>query len=142
LGLDRVDEFAEAFDQAMGKVQSETGATALWVEGACTLGDLDVKSLQELERLGPFGPGNPEPVFTVRAWAQSHRVLKGRHLKLNLGSGVEGIWFHGAERQDVMEGLDEGGEREWAGVPELNRFRGQLTPTLRVRDWRKVGTVE
>jgi len=28
--------------------------------------------------------------------------------------------------------------REWAGVPELNRFRGQLTPSFRVRDWRKV----
>jgi single-stranded-DNA-specific exonuclease len=147
LGLDRVDEFAEAFDQAIEKIKSEAGASSLWIEGACQLGDLNVRSLQELERLGPFGPGNPEPVFAVRASVKNHRVLKGRHLKLNLGSssslyqqpGIEAIWFHGAERKDVVldEILDE--EREWAGVPELNRFRGQMTPTLRVRDWRKVG---
>jgi len=28
-------------------------------------------------------------------------------------------------------------ESEWAGVPELNRFRGRVTPTFRVRDWRR-----
>ncbi len=150
IGLDRIDEFAEAFDQAIERLPEEVGAASLWVEGECSLDDLDVRSLQELERLGPFGPGNPEPVFTVRALAQSHRVLKGRHLKLSLGGGaqsssgyqMEAIWFNGAERKEVMDQLEQFQEREWAGVPELNRFRGQVTPTLRVRDWRKLEITE
>ena len=150
IGLGHVDEFAEAFDRAIEKLPEEHGAASLWVEGSCSLEDLDVRSLQELERLGPFGPGNPEPVFTVRALARNHRVLKGRHLKLSLGSGassthggqMDAIWFHGAERQEVMEKLEQFEEREWAGVPELNRFRGQVTPTLRVRDWRKLEVTE
>lgn len=155
VSLDRFDEFAEAFDRALETIEEEKNAASLTVEGACSIGDLDVKNLQELERLGPFGPGNPEPVFTVRASAKSHRVLKGRHLKLNLSSPftmppllarplrtevtIEAIWFHGAERKDVLAGggiLEE--EREWAGVPELNRFRGQMIPSFRVRDWRKI----
>ncbi len=154
IGLGGIDAFAEAFDQAIEKLPEEVGAASLWIEGACSLNELDVRSLQELERLGPFGPGNPEPVFTVRALARNHRILKGRHLKLNLGSGgqtqlgypsgsqIEAIWFHGAEKPEVMDQLQRFEEREWAGVPELNRFRGQVTPTLRVRDWRKLEMTE
>jgi single-stranded DNA-specific DHH superfamily exonuclease len=109
--------------------------------------DLDLQTLRELEHLGPFGPGNPEPVFSVRASVRGHRVLKGRHLKLDLVPGtktgfypmsMEAIWFHAAERNDVMSGDTLQQEAEWAGVPELNRFRGQITPTFRVRDRRPV----
>lgn len=139
---DQLDAFSEAFDQALGKIPEDASAGALWVEGSCSLDDLDVRTLQELERLGPFGPGNPEPVFSLRAWVRHHRVLKGRHLKLSLGSSgsndLDAIWFHAVERKDVvLETLGQG-ELEWAGVPELNRYRGQMTPTLRVKDWRPV----
>lgn len=143
VGLAEFESFAEAFDQALENIQEEGTSSSLWIEGECSIGDLDVQSLQELERLGPFGPGNPEPVFSIRARVRDHRVLKGRHLKLNLtplteSQVMEAIWFHGAEKKDFQSGtllLHE--ETEWAGVPELNRFRGQMTPTLRVRDWRK-----
>ena len=160
VALDRFDTFAEAFDQAFGNhgldaagatPYSETpeykDATALWIEGECSIADLDSKALQELEKLGPFGPGNPEPVFVIKASAQSHRVLKERHLKLSLAQinpaqraprAIEAIWFNAAEREEVLAGAASGEEREWAGVPELNRFRGQATPTLRIRDWRQI----
>jgi single-stranded-DNA-specific exonuclease len=147
LPLDGVDRFAEAFDQALEKIQEEAYGSSLYIEGACTIDELNVKGLQELEKLGPFGPGNPEPVFTLQASVKSHRVLKGRHLKLNLGSlrsihgirpTLDAIWFNGAERKDVACDQLNDEVREWAGVPELNRFRGQITPTLRVRDWRKI----
>ncbi len=156
--LHQVDAFVEAFDRALETIQEESTANYLYVEGVCSIEELTVKTLEELERLGPFGPGNPEPVFTIRASVRDHRILKGRHLKLNLApktpdgrngaaerpmafSAIEAIWFHGAERKDVMEfgGLLED-EWEWAGVPELNRFRGQVTPTFRVRDRRQVGS--
>jgi single-stranded DNA-specific DHH superfamily exonuclease len=123
------------------------------IEGACSIADLDVRTLQELEKLGPFGPGNPEPVFTFRASVRSHSVIKGRHLKMSLTSAsgaagrtpqtgasrayIEAIWFHAAEHQgSLSEFFSE--ETEWAGVPELNRFRGNVTPNFRVRDWRRV----
>jgi single-stranded-DNA-specific exonuclease len=144
VALDRVDAFAEAFDQALGKIQSEASAGALLIEGSCSLDDFNVRCLQEIERLGPFGPGNPEPVFSIRAIVKNHRVLKGRHLKLNLAnrSEMEAIWFHGAERKDlVIEDMMKE-EQEWAGVPELNRFRGQVTPTFRVRDWRPLRSAQ
>jgi len=143
LSIEQFETFAEKFDVAVEHIPEEVHASSLTIEGSCSIHELDVRSLQELERLGPFGPGNPEPVFSVRASVKGHRILKGRHLKLNLSekghssSTIEAIWFHGAERKELMD--DAVSEpREWAGVPELNRFRGQVTPTFRVRDWRKI----
>ena len=139
---DQVESLEREFDQALEHIREEGSGGVLFVEGSCRVDELNVQSLQELERLGPFGPGNPEPTFMIQAVARQQRVLKGRHLKMSLqGQGrtvLDAIWFHGAERRDVQDEkwLDE--MREWAGVPELNRFRGQMTPSFRVRDWRKV----
>lgn len=142
VALDQVQALAEAFDAALGDLSEDLDARPLLVEGACSLEELDFQTLQELENLGPFGPGNPEPVFTMKASVRSHRVLKERHLKLDLvttgtRSSLEAIWFHAAERPEVMNGLLQG-EVEWAGVPELNRFRGNITPSFRVRDCRPI----
>jgi single-stranded-DNA-specific exonuclease len=134
--------FEASFDDALSRVDEDTKGTPLLIEGECQISDLDAKTLQELENLGPFGPGNPEPVFSFKAWVQSHRVLKERHLKLTLedaesGSSIEGIWFHAAQERD-LESPEFAEECEWAGVPELNRFRGQATPNVRIRDWRPI----
>jgi single-stranded-DNA-specific exonuclease len=140
--IDRVEEFAEAFDRALASIANDAASLPLMIEGECQVEDLNVRALTEIERLGPFGPGNPEPVFSFRAVVRNHQVLKGRHLKLNLTStgavqdkALEAIWFHGAERADkLLENLSV--ETEWAGVPELNRFRGNTKPSFRVKDWR------
>lgn len=145
IGLDRVDAFAETFDRALANIPEDSLAGSLWVEGSCSIDELDVSTLEELEQLGPFGPGNPEPVFTFRASIQGHRVLKGRHLKLNLAGGessadsasIEAIWFHAAEGTELSDSFLKN-EAEWAGVPELNRFRGQMTPTVRVRGRKEI----
>lgn len=148
VALDQVDALAESFDRALSEIEEDAASKPLLIEGEAEIQELNVRTLEELELLAPFGPGNPEPVFSFKAEVRTHSILKGRHLKLKLGAVgdkpqpgrppkvLEAIWFHGAEREDILESLGE--TAEWAGVPELNRFRGQATPTLRVRDWRKL----
>lgn len=140
---DRFDEFVATFDAAIGRLANDESVLPLWIEGVCAIEELEPRSLQELEQLGPFGPGNPEPVFRMRATASSQRILKERHLKLGLAQGrarpVEAIWFNAAERPDFRADAKvfQGDESEWAGVPELNRFRGEAKPSFRVRDWKR-----
>lgn len=136
-----------AFDEAVGSLEVDTGIDKpLLTEGECSIEELDFKTLQEIERLGPFGPGNPEPVFVMRAKTVSHTVMKGRHLKLSLApviksntrnvpTLIDAVWFHAAERVGTFEAALKG-ESLWAAIPEINRFRGRSTPTLRVKDRR------
>ena len=139
---ENLDLFADAFDQALSGVAEDKDTLPIYVEGQVAVEDLTVSLLQELERLGPFGPGNPEPVFVCGASVHDHRVLKGRHLKLNLRSSgsvsrslIEAIWFHAAE-DDTLPFTGAAEVTAWAGVPELNRFRGRITPSFRIKDWK------
>jgi single-stranded-DNA-specific exonuclease len=142
VSLDQWENFRQAFDDALGELGEDAQARPLWLDGECTIPELDIKTLQELENLGPFGPGNPEPLVRIQARIGSHRILKERHLKLSLSSSaqwpvsaIDAIWFHGVEHEaQILEGA--GDSFDWVGVPELNRFRGSVTPTLRVRDCR------
>jgi single-stranded-DNA-specific exonuclease len=133
----QLQDFEKAFDEAVGLLKAEEND--LLLEGPCSLGDLDGKTLREIERLGPFGPGHPEPIFALEASVSHHRILKDRHLKLALSDekkNIDAIWFNALEREDVVQDELSGKVRQWAGVPELNRFQGQVTPTFRVRDWK------
>jgi single-stranded-DNA-specific exonuclease len=134
---DLLEQLSLRFDQAIGDLVEDESLRPLFLDGVAKVSDLDVKTMREIESLGPFGPGNPEPLFEVTARAPFHQVLKGRHLKLGLTSErsqVEAIWFNAAESAELLEpGVLEQDAR-WAGIPELNRFRGRTTPTLRIRD--------
>ncbi len=151
--LSNFEALVVAFDEAVGSLEVNTGTDKpLLTEGECTLEELDFKTLQEIEKLGPFGPGNPEPIFVVRAKPVSHSVMKGRHLKLSLATErsapgtttfsakgpaklMDAVWFGAAEREETYEAALKG-ESLWAAIPEINRFRGRATPTLRVKDRR------
>ncbi len=142
---EQFENFVQAFDTAVGELQTDEDAKPLYLEGECSLVDLDLKTLQELEKLGPFGPGNPEPVFSFRATVKRYQVMKERHLKFQLSEKhtdptaktLEAVWFHAAQSCEESEMLYQ--ESEWAGVPEINRFRGYVTPTIRIKDCRRGG---
>lgn len=61
------------------------------------LGDLTPAFLTALEDLGPFGIGNPEPVFVTRGvkLATTLRVVKDRHLRLTVEDPSSGVRFGG-----------------------------------------------
>jgi single-stranded-DNA-specific exonuclease len=141
--LSQVDAFAQRFDEVLAEIPEDTEKRVLWVEREVSMASLTTKTLGELENLGPFGPGNPEPVFSMKALIRGHRILKDRHLKLTLerdGQRTDAIWFNAAEHLPWLLATQQAGEPlwEWAGVPELNRFRGSVTPTFRIRDVRRL----
>ncbi len=158
----KILELENEFDRVMGQVSGEEQEKVLLIEGNVTLEELDIKTLEEIEKLGPFGPGNPEPVFSLKAGVRSGTVIKDRHMKLNLytngcdeknnglltdvlgaqmqkkaNCNIEAIWFNAAEKQEYSIKELSVKETYWAGVPVLNRFRGYKTPTFRIRDWRE-----
>lgn len=131
---EKIDAFAEAYDRAVATLKNDVALETLFFDGECQVSDLTLAAIEELERLGPFGPGNPEPVFVVKAKMSDQKVLKERHLKMRLGT-IEAIWFNAVERELIADS-NRDQALLWATVPEVNRFRGNAKPSLRVRDAR------
>jgi single-stranded-DNA-specific exonuclease len=61
------------------------------------LGELTPDLMTALEQLGPFGNGNPEPVFVTRGvrLTTSPKPVKERHLRLSVEDASDGVRFSG-----------------------------------------------
>jgi single-stranded-DNA-specific exonuclease len=61
------------------------------------LGDLTPDFLAALETVGPFGNGNPEPLFVTHGTrlATALKVVKQRHLRLSVEDANDGVRFGG-----------------------------------------------
>jgi len=143
---ENISQFARDFNQSLATLKPRESDDRLKLECRVALSELDLKGLTELENLAPFGPGNPEPLIGVEARIEEQLVLKGRHLKLKLQAEsvkrFEGIWFNAAERLEYTELVEVSAQLKkvcfFAGIPEINRFMGRVTPTLRIKDARPV----
>ncbi|MDD5306044.1 MAG: single-stranded-DNA-specific exonuclease RecJ [Deltaproteobacteria bacterium] len=84
--------------------------------------------LADLERLGPFGQGNPEPVFDVDGlYVLDKRVVGREHLKLELKTPVASVAAFGPR---MGAGIDS--------IPALIRVAAVVSPD----EWRKEGSPE
>lgn len=106
-----------------------------WLE----LTDITTGFAREVERLAPFGMGNPTPTFAVAdVEVQScvRRGQEGNHLSLTLRSGpgsrpVPAIWFrHG----DLYPHLPAGTRIDAAFTAGLNTWQGITTAQLVIKD--------
>ncbi len=127
----------EGLEQALEQqVGPEPLKPTLKVDAQVDLGDLDSQFYQHLERLRPFGPGNPEPVLACAGVeCLTSRVVGERHLKVRLaqnGCLTEAIAFDMAACHPLSGAL------EVAFSPRFSYFQGRLHPELRVLDWGKV----
>lgn len=100
---------------------------------------LDDRLLRELDRLGPFGMGNPSPAllvpgvrpFAVQVKGAEQRMLK--FLVARPGAGaVEAVWWDGASLAE-----DLGGPVDLLVKLEENRWNGESRLQLDVRDARR-----
>ena len=95
-------------------------------------GLLSLENVRELDRLEPYGNGNPKPVFCLNGvlLETADQVGGGRHLKLRfrLGSArLDGIFF---SRSAQELGIAEGDRVDVAFTPQANEFRGHCSLQL------------
>jgi single-stranded-DNA-specific exonuclease len=112
---------------------------ALHVDALVSLSEVDHRLVRELDRLHPFGAGNPEPTLAAcNLEILAQRVVGDGHLKLTVRHGgsapFDGIGFRMGPLAD--RGLAPGRAVDLAFVPELNRWNGLDRIQLRIRDLR------
>jgi single-stranded-DNA-specific exonuclease len=125
---------------ARQRLTAEQLRPALRLDAAVTLDALTEERLDELERLQPFGQGNPAVQILVEGLAHGREPQKlgreGQHAKFWVrqnGREVEAVWW-GSAGKPWPEG-----RFDLAVVPQLNEFRGRRRVQLRVLDWRPAG---
>ncbi len=90
------------------------------------------ETIREIQALGPFGSGNPEPLFLAEALdVLESRVVGDRHLKLRVahnGKEIEAIGFGQGDLHPLT------GRRVRAVYcPRVNRWRGAETLQLNIQ---------
>ncbi len=155
---DRLPEFRSALARAARRLlDGADPRPELRIDMEISLEEAEARFHRLLQYIGPFGRGNPEPVFVARRVSpRSTRTVGERHLRMAISQGetlLQGIAFGLAgslspETLGGRSGPDPGADR-WrnADLPPLdvafhlveNRFRGTTTIEARVLDLRPAG---
>ncbi len=137
---DRVDEFTRAFEQVAGeRLGPEDLVARCRIDAVVSAGELDETSVTALERLAPFGMGNPEPVLALKSQTAAARVLTNKtagepgHLKLTLdgAAALDVIGFRLGEKATVANG-----PVDLAFQASMDEFRGVRRVSLKLKDLR------
>jgi single-stranded-DNA-specific exonuclease len=139
---DRLSEFHDFLEERLrlrGQVVGLAGA--LEIDSMLTAAGATSDLVSELERAGPYGQANPEPVFVF----PDHRLVdcfevgSGGHLRLKLqsadGATLGAIAFRasGHPLGDLLIG-SKGNRLHFAGSLTLDRYGGRNTVSLRLID--------
>ncbi len=127
------DEFVRAFEESVAhELDGEAPGPKLVLDAWVRVKHLlDPRFIEGYLRLGPFGPGYPEPLFGLRDFeVRRPMIVKDKHFKFFVwqdGLSLEAICFgFGQEMPEKVEAL--------AASLDLTEFQGRRYLQLRVRD--------
>lgn len=135
----KVDELRERLEKAVAE-QGDVASLArtLAVDCVVPLAEVNQDMILDVERLAPYGIGNPEPVIGVQGVRIiSRQLTRGDHLKLvveQMGRRLDAIGFRMGDLP-----CKPGDVVDLAFVPEYNTFQGQTFLQLRLKDVRLPG---
>jgi single-stranded-DNA-specific exonuclease len=111
---------------------------SLRLDAEVGLGEINLETLCELEKLKPTGQGNPNVQFCARNLSHAKPLQRmGRekqHVKLWVKDGVvthEAVWWNGGDKSLPV------GKFDLAFAPQVNEFNGRRAVQLKVLDWRR-----
>lgn len=135
-----IDAFRRSMEEAVLRLRPEDRVEpVLNYDDELSTADIDEALFAELDRLAPFGNGNPEPLFRAQGVAVKRaRVVGKSHLKFRVPKGsadsLDAIAFKRAELLSEVEQVEGW---DMAFHVDMNEFGGVRNLQLRVRDLRR-----
>jgi single-stranded-DNA-specific exonuclease len=133
----------EAFQQRFEEVVSSTLTADMMtpvieIDYTLALDAVNVKFLNVLKQMGPFGPENPRPVFAANNLYvfNSLSSFKDRHIKFLVGQeGGDNIFQAvGFDMADYYNRISQGDSFRMAFTIEENVYNGTTSIQLRIKD--------
>lgn len=139
LRRDNLPAFREAINRvASDWLQPEDCVPQLDIDAMVPLQTLQLSLVEQMERLGPFGAGNPSPVLASERLRlrSAPQVIAGRHLKCWLTDGrttMEAIGFGMAGERARLTAFEE---FSCAYQPSARTWDGERSVQLELKDVR------
>ena len=126
---DKIEQFAAEFEtHAQQHLTADDATAKLHIDALVPLSELRKETVRELQLLGPFGQGNPEPTFAtkgVRLASPPKRVGSGReHLQLAITDNTTAIRCIGFRFGKLEKKLLESEYFSVAYQPQINTYNG------------------
>ncbi len=126
---DKIDLFTAEFEAyAKENLNEKDVAAKLHIDAVAPLAEFRTEMVSELQMLGPFGQGNPKPVFAtkgVRLASPPRRVGSGReHLQLAITDNTNAVRCIGFRFGKLEKKLLENEFFNVAYEPQLNTYNG------------------
>lgn len=135
---ENIPAFAAAFEAEAARRLVDVGAPrTLDVDALVSLSEVDTQLVRVLERLQPFGHGNPAPVFCshgVQPVPDSIRELRGGHLKFAVRQGPRVVDVIGFRMEGRLTPAQAADPVDIAYTPQLNTWRDQTSLQLVLKD--------
>ncbi|MBT3667024.1 MAG: single-stranded-DNA-specific exonuclease RecJ [Opitutae bacterium] len=139
VSVEKIKEFKVEFVKA---IVQETGgifpAPTIRIAVSIKEEELRAKLLEDLNKLGPFGQANPEPILAlknIQLTTEPKKVGSGDHFQFSVNNGkstISGIAWNMADRMPpVQSKIDLAIKLKW------NLWNGRKTLQMILVDWRK-----
>ena len=111
----RVPELRDRLAQYAAEQPASLAAADVECDAEVRLSEITTDFLRAFEALGPFGNGNPEPVFLARdvRLAAAPRIVKERHLRLAVEDPDDSVRFGGMAWSRRTDWSERARQSQW-----------------------------
>jgi single-stranded-DNA-specific exonuclease len=131
--------FQQRFEEVVSAtITSDMLTPVIEIDSTLPLSAINTKFVNVLKQMGPFGPGNPRPVFEARNLFvfNSLSSFKDRHIKFLVGQeGTDHVYQAvGFELAEFYERISKGDSFRMVFTVEENVYNGTTSIQLRIKD--------
>ncbi|WP_182200488.1 single-stranded-DNA-specific exonuclease RecJ [Paraliobacillus salinarum] len=137
LSIDSIAQVRDEFNQlAEQKLSDDDYKEKLEVEKQIELDNIDIKLVQTLDKLAPFGMGNPKPLFYIKGKPTELRQIgsKQNHLKAIFQGENERVQAIGFGMGELYQQVSPQAEMEVVGFLQINEWNGKKNTQIMMKD--------
>ena len=107
------------------------------IETVCNLNDINIELINQIEKMQPFGIGNPSPKFLIeKAQVLDIRAIgnNNQHLKINLKDQNQLLESIAFGKGKLLKDIANYSDIQLLGELSINKWKGRIKPQIIIRD--------
>lgn len=139
---DMIDKFKEYFQKVTAEVlNTDDCIPKIDIDASIGLAELDYSLTEEINRIGPFGPSNPPPLFcSMGVEIMGEPIVMGKnnvHIRMDVDDGSEVMEVVGFNFSYLIDKIDYSSKYDIVYTPMMNNWKGNKRIQLKLMDIRK-----